>query len=66
MNRRKWMTLSAMTLAAGRAQAQGRQAPRQTTRNQQPPAGGGIPLEQYEPKSMLHVPRPGSRVPVSR
>jgi hypothetical protein len=47
MNRRKWMTLGAMTLAAGRAQAQGRQAPGKTTGNWQPPAGGGIPLEQY-------------------
>lgn len=67
MNRRKWMTLSAMTLAAGRAQAQGRQTPRQSARNQQPPASGGIPLEQYEPKSMLHVPEtqvPRSRFPV--
>ncbi len=64
MNRRKWMTLGAITLAAGRAQAQGRLAPGQTTGNRQPPAGGGIPLEQYEPKSMLHVPQ--TRVPRSR
>src|ERR1035437_2781496 len=60
MNRRKCMTLGTMTLAAGRAQAQGRQP----TRNRQSPAGGGIPLQQYEPKSMLHVPE--TRVPRSR
>lgn len=63
MNRRKWMTLGAVTLAAGRAQTQ----TRQTTRNQPPPVGGGIPLEQYEPKSMLHLPEtqvPQSRFPV--
>lgn len=63
MDRRKWMTIGAVTLAAGRAQTQ----TRQTTRNQPPSVGGGIPLEQYEPKSMLHLPEtqvPRSRFPV--
>ncbi len=68
MNRRQWMTFSAMTLAAGRAQAQSQQTLRQSTRDAQPPAAGaGLPLEQYVPKSMLHVPEthvPRSRFPV--
>jgi predicted TIM-barrel fold metal-dependent hydrolase len=54
MDRRKWMTLGAMALATGRAQAEPRpQAPRP----RQSPAGGGIPIKQYEPKSMLHLPQ---------
>jgi len=62
------MTFSAMSLVAGRGQTQGQQTPRQSTRNQQPPAAsGGLPLEQYVPKSMLRVPEthvPRSRFPV--
>ena len=64
MNRREWMMSGATTLAAGRA-----------VRGQQPSpparasetAGGGIALDQYQPKSMLHVPEthvPRSRFPV--
>ncbi|MGO9969253.1 MAG: amidohydrolase family protein [Bryobacteraceae bacterium] len=52
MNRREWMTLSATTLAARRAiQAQ---QPSSSSRVAQT-ASAGFPLEQYEPKSMLHV-----------
>jgi predicted TIM-barrel fold metal-dependent hydrolase len=60
MNRREWMSLGALTLAAERMEAQSPAAPRQV-------AGAGLPLEQYAPKSMLHVPEthvPRSRFPV--
>jgi len=64
MNRREWMTLSGTTLAVRRAvQAQ---PPSSPTRGSQA-ASGGLPLEQYQPKSMLHVPEthvPRSRFPV--
>lgn len=69
MNRRAWMTMSASAFAMGGAAAQAQQAPRN-----QPPTGApqaapdaGLPLERYEPKSMLHVPKthvPRSRFPV--
>ena len=69
MNRRAWMTMSASALAMGGAAAQAQEAPRN-----QPPTGApqaapdaGLPLERYEPKSMLHVPEthvPRSRFPV--
>ena len=69
MNRRAWMTMSASAFAMGGAAAQAQQAPRN-----QPPTGApqaapdaGLPLERYEPKSMLHVPEthvPRSRFPV--
>jgi predicted TIM-barrel fold metal-dependent hydrolase len=59
MNRREWMSLGAMALAADCAEAQG------------PPGGGSpsgggaaIPLEQYAPKSMLHA--AGTQVPRAR
>jgi len=64
MNRREWIGLGASTLAASQAlQAQQTPAP---ARGAQVPAGG-LPLEQYEPKSMLHVPEthvPRARFPV--
>jgi predicted TIM-barrel fold metal-dependent hydrolase len=63
------MTMSASALTMGGAAAQAQQAPR--TR---PPTGAGqaapdagLPLERYEPKSMLHVPEthvPRARFPV--
>jgi len=57
------MALGATTLATGRA---GRgQAP---ARVPQAPANRGLPLEQYQPKSMLHVPEthvPRSRFPLA-
>jgi predicted TIM-barrel fold metal-dependent hydrolase len=63
MNRRQWMTLSASTLAARRAlEAQQASRPRPAQAESQ-----GLPLEQYEPKSMLHAPEthvPRSRFPV--
>src|SRR5271157_5665154 len=65
MNRRKWMTLSAAVVAVGNGEAQ--QTPRKASQNQQPPAPAGLALEQYAPKSMLHVPEthtPRSRFPV--
>jgi predicted TIM-barrel fold metal-dependent hydrolase len=59
MNRRQWMIFGTSALAApyaaDRSQAQGG------------PPNGGLPLEQYQPKSMLHVPEshvPRSRFPV--
>jgi predicted TIM-barrel fold metal-dependent hydrolase len=61
------MTLSALTLAAGRGRTQGQPARGQATGNPRPAASGGIPLEQYAPKSMLHVPAtqvPRARFPV--
>src|SRR5215471_17836003 len=59
MNRREWLTLGAASLAASGA-AEAQQAPAQAP-NQL------LPLEQYQPKSMLHVPEthvPRSRFPV--
>jgi predicted TIM-barrel fold metal-dependent hydrolase len=52
MNRREWMALGATAVALPRAEAQ------------QPPARAGIPIEQYEPTSMLHV--PATHVPRAR
>ncbi len=66
MNRREWMSLGAMTLAADCVDAQSPPVA-QATRDSQSAGGGGIPLEQYEPKSMLHVPEthvPRARFPV--
>ena len=69
MNRRQWMALSAGTFAAGRGAAVAQQTPQGV-----PAANAGrpvqdtpLPLERYEPKSMLHVPEthvPRSRFPV--
>jgi predicted TIM-barrel fold metal-dependent hydrolase len=59
MNRREWLTLGAASLAASRA-GEAQQAPAQAS-NQV------LPLEQYQPKSMLHVPEthvPRARFPV--
>jgi predicted TIM-barrel fold metal-dependent hydrolase len=61
MNRRQWMTIGAASLAARSSQAQ------QASPPATPAAGPGLPLEQYQPKSMLHVPEthvPRSRFPV--
>ncbi len=60
MNRRQWMALSAGTFAAGRRPAAAQQAAT-------PPQDAALPLPQYQPKSMLHVPEthvPRSRFPV--
>ena len=60
MNRREWMTIGAASLAAERS-TQAQQA------SSSPVAGQGLPLEQYQPKSMLHVPEtpvPRARFPV--
>jgi hypothetical protein len=69
MNRRQWMALGAGTFAAARQTATAQQAPQGA-----PAANAGsprqdtvLPLERYEPKSMLHVPEthvPRSRFPV--
>ena len=59
MNRREWLTLGAASLAVGGA-GEAQQAPAQAS-NQV------LPLEQYQPKSMLHVPEthvPRARFPV--
>ncbi|HEY3836546.1 MAG TPA: amidohydrolase family protein [Bryobacteraceae bacterium] len=63
MNRREWMALGAGALAA--RQAAGQAAPQSS--NAALPKDGGLPLEQFQPKSMLHVPEthvPRSRYPV--
>lgn len=64
MNRRKWMALSASALAARAEQA----GPRPQAPGAAPsPADAVLPIERYEPKSMLHVPEthvPRSRFPV--
>ena len=60
MNRRQWMALSAGTFAAGRRPAAAQQAV-------PAPQDAALPLPQYQPKSMLHVPEthvPRSRFPV--
>lgn len=57
MNRRTWMTLSASALTAGCG----------TSETPEEAPGGGLPLEQYQPKSMLHAPEnhvPRARFPV--
>ena len=59
MNRRQWMTIGAASLAARRSTPAQQAAPPAT-----PAAGQGVPLEQYQPASMLHVPE--TRVPRSR
>ncbi|HTS25419.1 MAG TPA: amidohydrolase family protein, partial [Bryobacteraceae bacterium] len=65
MNRRTWLGISA-AMAAAEKQSAGQQArpPANAEQGQQPP---GLPLEQFEPKSMLHVPEtqvPRARFPV--
>ncbi|MGA2114484.1 MAG: amidohydrolase family protein [Bryobacteraceae bacterium] len=64
MNRREWMTLGATTLASRRvSQAQQPGAPSRATET----AGTDLPLDRYEPRSMLHLPEthvPRSRFPV--
>ncbi len=63
MNRRTWMALSAASLPAS-SEAMHAQA---NPRPPQSPASGLLPLEQYIPKSMLHVPEthvPRARFPV--
>jgi predicted TIM-barrel fold metal-dependent hydrolase len=60
VNRRQWMALSAGTFAAGPGPAAAQQAAT-------PPPDAALPLPQYQPKSMLHVPEthvPRSRFPV--
>ncbi len=68
MNRRQWMALGAGTFAAGR-QTAAQQAPQGApgANAVRPPQDTVLPLERYEPKSMLHVPEthvPRSRFPV--
>lgn len=50
MNRRRWLALAAAMSNArpGRSQATGAQAP-------QPQSAGALPIEEYQPKSMLHT-----------
>ncbi|HKE28294.1 MAG TPA: amidohydrolase family protein [Bryobacteraceae bacterium] len=62
MNRRNWIALSAAALAGGRSRAQS-SAP-QPGQSQPPAEAPELPLDQYQPKSMLHVPE--TRVPRSR
>ncbi len=50
MNRRKWMAASAAALAGGPAMAQGQGQQRQAEA-----APAILPLEQFQPKSMLHA-----------
>src|SRR5450756_2190349 len=69
MNRRQWMALSASTFAAGRRAAAAEQAPQgaQGGNAGRPLQDAALPLERYEPRSMLHVPEthvPRSRFPV--
>lgn len=64
MNRRQWIAFGASALAARRGMAG--QAGQSANAAQAPP-DGGLPLERFEPKSMLHVPEshvPRSRFPV--
>lgn len=66
MNRRQWMALSAGTFAAGRGVAVAQSA-HQGAQAANAGQGAALPLERYEPKSMLHVPEthvPRSRFPV--
>jgi predicted TIM-barrel fold metal-dependent hydrolase len=63
MNRRNWLALGAAAFAAkpGAARSPAPQAAGPQA------GGGGLPLEQYQPKSMLHLPEthvPRSRFPV--
>ena len=63
------MALSAGTFAAGRRAAAAQQAPQgvQSANAPRPLQDAALPLERYEPKSMLHVPEthvPRSRFPV--
>ena len=63
MNRREWMAFGASALAAGKGAAQA--APQSP--NADAPKDGVLPIEQFQPKSMLHVPEthvPRSRYPV--
>src|ERR1039458_2491367 len=68
-NRRKWMALSTTALAASHKAMEAQQPdPRpQAASAGPPPPDTGLPLERYEPKSMLHLPEmqvPRSRFPV--
>ncbi len=51
MNRRKWLATATGGLAAAEQQAQAQQQPKSAKASEK-----GLPLEQYQPKSMLHVP----------
>lgn len=65
MNRRNWMVLGAAALANGAGRAQ--QTTRRSGGNEQQSAPAGVPLEEYQPKSMLHTAEtqvPRSRFPV--
>jgi predicted TIM-barrel fold metal-dependent hydrolase len=65
MNRREWMAFSAGALAARPLRAAAGQAGQ--SNSAQVPQDGGLPIERFEPKSMLHVPEthvPRSRFPV--
>src|SRR5579883_2260830 len=62
MNRREWMAMGASALAARQAAAQASPQSADAV-----PKDGVLPLEQFQPKSMLHVPEthvPRSRYPV--
>ena len=62
MNRRQWLAAAAAALASRSARSQAPPA-----QSQQPPAAPALPLEQYQPKSMLHAAEthvPRSRFPL--
>jgi len=64
MNRRQWVALGAGTLAASHGAIE---AQRQNAKPEQAQQSGALSLEQYEPKSMLHLPEthvPRSSFPV--
>jgi predicted TIM-barrel fold metal-dependent hydrolase len=69
MNRRTWLTLGGASLAASRnaLQAQAPAHPSQTASTMQPRQTNELLLEEYVPKSMLHLPEthiPRARFPV--
>jgi predicted TIM-barrel fold metal-dependent hydrolase len=69
MNRRTWLTLGGASLAATRSalQAQVTAHPSQPAATAQPRQTKGLPLEEYAPKSMLHLPEthvPRARFPL--
>jgi predicted TIM-barrel fold metal-dependent hydrolase len=67
MNRRTWLTLGGASLAASRSALQAQAHPSQTGAPAQPSQTNELLLEEYVPKSMLHLPEthiPRARFPV--
>jgi predicted TIM-barrel fold metal-dependent hydrolase len=67
MNRRTWLTLGGASLAASRSALQAQAHPSQTGAPAQPGQTKELLLEEYVPKSMLHLPEthiPRARFPV--